>query len=222
MSTSSSIGAFTRIIEQQITASGPGAAVAVIRSGELIHIAGYGTANIEWRQPVSPDTVFGLGSTSKPFTATAIMLLERDGLLKITEPLTTYLPDYDTHGVNITLTHLLTHTSGIPNFVTRPGFWQRVAPLEHDQSQLRALFEPLDLDFEPGERYSYSNSGYCLLGMLIERVSGTPYGEFVRQRIFAPLGMDEPCAIRQSHTDVCGRSALFDCRRHGALGRGAA
>ena len=108
-----------------------------------IHSAGYGMASLEWGQPISPDTVFGIGSTTKPFTATAILMLERDGLLSTTAPITDYLPDYDTHGATITLTHLLTHTSGIPNFVTRAGFWERVAPLEHDHTRLRALFEPL-------------------------------------------------------------------------------
>jgi CubicO group peptidase (beta-lactamase class C family) len=190
MSTNLSTEAFTRIIERQISASGPGGAVAVIRSGQLIHSAGYGMANIEWGQPVGSDTVFGLGSITKPFTATAIMLLERDGLLKTSDPLTNYLPGYDTHSATITLNHLLTHTSGVPNFVTRAGYWERVASLEHDQAQLRALFESLPLDFAPGERYSYSNSAYCLLGMVIERLSGMPYRAFVRQRIFSPLSME--------------------------------
>lgn len=182
--------ALDQIIENYISTNGPGVAVAVIQEGAVIHSAGYGMASIEWGQPVSMDTRFSLGSTTKPFTATAIMLLERDGMLNIADPLTNYLPDYDTHGASITLSHLLSHTSGIPNFVTKPGFWERVAPLEHDHTRLRELFEPLPLDFAPGERYSYSNSGYCLLGMIIERVSGMPYHEFVRQRIFAPLGMD--------------------------------
>lgn len=177
------------IIQERIPPDGPGAAVAVIRDGQVIHSAGYGMASLEWDQPISTDTVFGIGSTTKPFTATAIMLLERDGLLSTAAPITDYLPDYDTHGATITITHLLTHTSGIPNFITRPGFWERVAPLDHDHLQLRARFEPLPLDFAPGERYSYSNSGYCLLGMVIERVAGMPYSDFIRERIFEPLGM---------------------------------
>ena len=178
-----------RIVEERIPRDGPGAAVAVIQDGQVIHSAGYGMASLEWSQPISPNTVFGIGSTTKPFTATAIMLLERDRLLSTAAPITDYLPDYNTHGATITLTHLLTHTSGIPNFITRPGFWERVAPLDHDHTQLRALFEPLPLDFAPGERYSYSNSGYCLLGMVIERVAGMPYQDFIRERIFEPLGM---------------------------------
>jgi CubicO group peptidase (beta-lactamase class C family) len=185
----SRIAALDQIIQEQIQVNGPGVAVAVIHQGEVIHSVGYGMANLEWSQRIHPDTVFGIGSMTKPFTATAILLLERDGLLDINEPLTTYLPGYDTHGVTITLAHLLTHTSGIPNFVTRPGFWERIAPLDHDPTQLRALFETLPLDFTPGERYSYSNSGYCLLGMVIERVSGMLYREFTHDRIFAPLGM---------------------------------
>ena len=166
--TSPHLDAIDKIVQEYIPPGGPGAAVAVTRAGQLIHSAGYGMASLEWGQLVTPDTVFGIGSTTKPFTATAILMLERDGLLSTSAPLTDYLPGYDTHGAAITLTHLLTHTSGIPNFITRPGFWESVAPLEHDHARLRALFEPLPLDFAPGERYSYSNSGYCLLGMIIE------------------------------------------------------
>jgi CubicO group peptidase (beta-lactamase class C family) len=183
------LNALDRIIQEHIPPNGPGAAVAVIHRSQLVHSAGYGMASLEWNQPISPNTVFGIGSTTKPFTATAIMLLERDGQLSTAAPITDYLPNYDTHGATITLTHLLTHTSGIPNFVTRPGFWERVAPLDHDHTQLRTLFEPLPLDFAPGMRYSYSNSGYCLLGMVIERVAGMPYEDFIRERIFEPLGM---------------------------------
>lgn len=183
------IAEIDRIIRGCIPPNEPGASVVISHDGEVIHSSGYGMANLEWNQPIAPDTVFGLGSLTKPFTATAILLLERDGALSLSAPISDYLPGYNTHGATITLTHLLTHTSGIPNFVTRPGFWERVAPLEHDRTQLRALFESLPLDFAPGERYSYSNSGYCLLGMVIETLSGMRYQDFIRARIFEPLGM---------------------------------
>lgn len=184
--------AISDIVNAQTDPQGPGVAVGVMRGGEVIHRRGYGLAQLEWGQAIGPETVFGIGSVTKPFTATAVLLLEAEGRLALDDRITAYLPDYDTHGAAITLCHLLTHTSGIPNFVTQPRtppFWEREARLEHSAAELRALFEPLPLDFAPGERYSYSNSAYCLLGMVIERVSGLLYGDFLRERVFAPLGM---------------------------------
>lgn len=177
------------IVRERIAPDGPGVAVAVTRAGRLIHSQGYGMAQVEWGQPITPDTVFGIGSLSKPFTATAILLLRAEGKLALDDPITRFLPDYDTHGQTITIHHLLTHTSGIPNFITLPGFWESNVARDHSHAEIRARFEGLPLQFAPGERYSYNNSAYCLLGMVIERLSGTAYGAFIRERIFAPLGM---------------------------------
>ena len=184
-----SLAEIDSIVNARIDPQGPGVAVAVLRGGTVIHSKGYGVAQLEWGHAITPDTVFGIGSTTKPFTAAAILLLRAEGKLNLTDPITAYIPDYQTHGQTITLAHLLTHTSGIPNFVTQPGFWEYVAPHDHDHAQLRALFEEQPPHFMPGERYSYSNSAYCLLGMMIERASGLPYAEFIRERIFAPLEM---------------------------------
>ncbi|HEY7850173.1 MAG TPA: serine hydrolase domain-containing protein [Ktedonobacterales bacterium] len=177
------------IVHARTNPNGPGVAIAVVRAGQVIHSRGYGMAQIEWRQPIAPDTVFGIGSTSKPFTAMAILLLRAEGKLSLSDPITAYLPDYQTHGQIITIAHLLTHTSGIPNFVTLPGFWEGDTAHDHTHAELRARFEQLPLQFAPGARYSYNNSAYCLLGMVIETLAGMPYGEFIQQRIFTPLGM---------------------------------
>lgn len=177
------------IAEQRIEADGPGVAVAIVRGGEVLHARGYGYANLEWRQPIAPDTVFCIGSLTKPFTATAIMLLERDGTLRLDDPITAYLPDYPMGEQPITIAHLLSHRSGIANFVTQPHFWERTAQLDHTPQELLPLITDLSPNFAPGVRYSYSNSGYCLLGLIVEHVSGLPYGDFLRQRVFAPLGM---------------------------------
>jgi CubicO group peptidase (beta-lactamase class C family) len=181
---------------EQVDAAGPGAAVAVVLGGETVHRAGYGMASLEWGRPIAPDTVFGVGSLTKPFTATAILLLEREGRLRLDDEIDVYLPGYDTHGAAITLRHLLAHTSGVPNYVTQPGFFAERAPLQTPPPALRALFEPLPLDFAPGVAYRYSNSGYALLGTVIEAVSGMGYGDFVRERIFAPLGMEHSYYLR--------------------------
>lgn len=177
------------IVAEHIELDGPGVAVAVVQAGEVLHARGYGYANLEWRQPIAPDTVFCIGSLTKPFTATAIMLLERDGRLRLDDPITAYLPDYPMGERTVTIAHLLSHRSGIANFVTQPGFWERTAQTDHTPAELLPLFTDLPPNFAPGECYSYSNSGYCLLGLIVERVSGLPYGEFMRRRVFAPLGM---------------------------------
>jgi CubicO group peptidase (beta-lactamase class C family) len=163
--------------------------VAVIRPGETIYKSGYGYANLEWRQPTGPETVLGLGSVTKPFTAQAVMLLEQQGKLRLDDEITEYLPDAPTHGREITIAHLLTHTSGIANFVTQPGFWPNTARAERTPEEVIALFADLAPDFEPGDDYSHSNSAYVLLGRLIETLSGMPYGDFIESAIFAPLGM---------------------------------
>jgi len=185
--------AIDEIIQQRVPADGPGVAVAVIRAGETAYKSGYGYANLEWRQPVGSDTVFGLGSATKPFTAQAILLLERDGKLRLDDEITRYLPDAPAHGRQITIRHLLSHTSGIVNFVTQPGFWPNTAREERTPTEVTTLFADLTLDFEPGENYSYSNSAYVLLGRLIETLSGMPYGDFIESAIFAPLGMAHAC-----------------------------
>ncbi|HEY7094331.1 MAG TPA: serine hydrolase domain-containing protein [Ktedonobacterales bacterium] len=191
------------IIQKRVPADGPGVAVAVIRDGETIYKSGYGFADLEWREPIGPETVLGLGSVTKPFTAQAVMLLEQQGKLRLDDEIIHYLPDAPTHGREITIAHLLTHMSGIANFVTQPGFWPNSARAERTPEEVTALFAGLAPDFEPGDDYSYSNSAYVLLGRLIEALSGMPYGEFIESGIFAPLGMthsrymDDQCIIPQ-------------------------
>ena len=111
------------IVRVRFAEDEPGVAVAVASDGEVLHQAGYGMADLEWGQPVGTNTVFGIGSATKPFTATAVLLLERAGKLRLDEPVGAYLPDYHGPGAAVPLHHLLTHTSGIPNYVTLPGFW---------------------------------------------------------------------------------------------------
>lgn len=202
------------IVLGAVDESGPGVAVAVVRDRKVVHRRGYGLADLEWEIPIAPDSVLGIGSMSKPFTATAILLLERAGKLRIDDPLSAYLPDYPAHTAQVTLSHLLTHTSGIPNYVTQPDFWERVASVEHTPAALRRRFEQLPLDFMPGTRYRYSNSGYHLLGMVIEAVSGLTYEAFIREHIFGPLGMQHSCAL--SHAAIIPRRARgYEHDEHG-------
>jgi CubicO group peptidase (beta-lactamase class C family) len=127
---------------------------------------------------------------TKPFTATAILQLERAGRIDLAAPVRAYLPEWsETQWADVTVANLLSHTSGIKNYVFTDGFWEAVAPHDRSPAELIGLIATLSLDFEPGTRYGYSNSNYCLLGMIIEALSGMDYGSFVEQHVFTPLGM---------------------------------
>lgn len=181
--------ALDAVIARQIGANEPGVAVAVVRDGALVYEHSRGLANLEWGVPIAADTVFRLGSLTKPFTAQAVLLLEQAGKLRIEDAAVTYLPDLTWLDPRITIRHLLTHTSGIANYVTQPGYWERMARQDFTPEALAARIAAYPPDFAPGERYSYSNSGYELLGMLIARAAGVPYDEYVRAAILEPLGM---------------------------------
>lgn len=183
------IAEIDEIVNAQIGKDEPGVAVAVVEEGELVRCKGYGLANLEWSIPVQPDTVFRLASLTKQFTAAAIMLLAQQGKLRIGDPITTYLPDYPMHGREITIAHLLTHTSGITPYNDVEGFFERYSRNPLSQETAVALFKDLPLQFEPGTRFKYNNSGYYLLGLIIEAVSGKSYEEFVREQLFLLLKM---------------------------------
>ncbi len=164
-----------------------GASIAVVRDGRVVHAKGYGHADLEHRVPAKADTVYQIGSVTKQFTAAAILLLQEEDKLGVRDPLSKHFPGYP-RGDEITLHHLLTHTSGIPNMTALAEF-RKSRREDLRPEQVVPLFRDLPLQFEPGERWAYCNSGYLLLGIVIERVSGKPYGKFLAERIFGPLGM---------------------------------
>jgi CubicO group peptidase (beta-lactamase class C family) len=161
----------------------PGASVAIMENGVLKRAQGYGYANLEHRVPVHPDTVFQSGSIGKMFTATAILLLAEDGKLKLDESIRTYLADAPRWWQPVTVRHLLTHTSGLHG---DPGFDLRK---DYSDEELLKIIYARPKDFDPGARWSYSNLGYAVLGLLVKRVSGEFYGDLLKQRVFGPLGM---------------------------------
>jgi CubicO group peptidase (beta-lactamase class C family) len=177
------------LVNAYLTADGPGAVVGVSRGGEALHRQGYGQASLEWRTPIETDTAFRVASLTKQFTAMAILMLQMQGKLHIEDALTSYLPDCPLEWHTIRLRHLLTHTSGIVN-VTELAEFQAQAAQDLSLQQIIALFRPVPLAFEPGTNFSYSNSGYHLLGLVIEQVTGIAYEDFVRGTIFEPLGME--------------------------------
>jgi CubicO group peptidase (beta-lactamase class C family) len=170
-------------------------AVGVVKDGRIVLARGYGFADLENDVPASAETIYRLGSITKQFTATAILLLAEDGKLSVDDELTKFLPDYPTNGKKITIRHLLNHTSGIKDY-TRLKEFQKLARQDHTHEEMLALFQNEPLDFEPGTKWGYSNGGYYLLGMIIEKASGQKYETFLEERIFKPLNMS---ATRYGH-----------------------
>ncbi|WNG50444.1 serine hydrolase [Archangium minus] len=164
-------------------------AVLVADEKGVILKKGYGQANFEWRVPNTPDTKFRIGSVTKQFTAMVILQLVAEGKLALEDKLTKHLPDYrkDT-GERVTIAQLLNHTSGIPSY-TSPAFFQNDSRDPYSVADFVKKFASGDLEFEPGTKYSYNNSGYFLLGAIIEKLTGMSYAQALRQRIFEPLGM---------------------------------
>ena len=166
--------------------------VLVAENGKVIVKKGYGLANMEWNIPNTPDTKFRLGSVTKQFTAFLIMQLVDQGKLKVSEKITTYLPDYPkATGDKITVHQLLTHTSGIPNYTAFPKFFETMSRDPYVPEAFVKKFSDLPLDFEPGSKFSYSNSGYFLLGVLIEKVTGKPYATVLQEAILTPAQLKD-------------------------------
>lgn len=164
--------------------------VLVARDRTILLDKGYGFANLEWNIPDSPTTKFRLGSITKQFTSASILLLEERGKLKVDDPVKKYMPDAPAAWDKVTIYNLLTHTSGIPSFTGFPDYTFTEA-IPTTPEKLVARFRDKPLEFQPGEKWNYSNSGYVLLGYLIEKISGQPYDKFVQENIFNPLRMKD-------------------------------
>lgn len=163
--------------------------VLLARDRKPVFLRSYGMANYELGVPNDADTVFRLASITKQFTALATLQLQEQGKLKVDDPICRYLADCPAAWQPITIRQLLNHTSGIPNFSSLPAWDEVLSRRDYTPAELVALFRDLPLKFTPGEKYDYSNSGYHLLGLIIERASGTAWGVYVKQRILTPAGM---------------------------------
>lgn len=185
----SSVAPYEKLLKAAYPQNGPGAAVIVVKDGKTLFRQAQGMADLELGVPLQPDMVFRLGSITKQFTATAILLLAEDGKLAVQDRIEKYLPGYPTHGHTITIEHLLTHTSGIQSYTSIPGWMTEkiIAPMK--VQEIIDGFKKEPMNFAPGERYLYNNSAYILLGAIIEKASGKSYEAFVKERIFGPLGM---------------------------------
>lgn len=173
----------------------PGVALGVVRKGEVIAAKGYGYANVELDVPVTAETIFQSGSVGKQFTATAVMLQVEDGKLALDDSITKYFTDAPPSWRPITVRNLLTHTSGIPDYeIPKIIDFRR----DYTEEEMTKIAYHLPLKFAPGSRWSYSNTGYMLLGVLIHKVSGRFYGDVLKDRVFKPLGMKTARLINEA------------------------
>ena len=163
--------------------------IAAIKHGEVLFKKAYGHANIEHKVKNTTETKYKIWSITKQFTAAAVLILEERGLLRVEDSLKKYFPEWVDLNPKITIHHLLTHTSGIFNYSNLPDSHITFQRMYHKKSDLLKMFLSKPLDFEPGTQWNYSNTGYYLLGMLIEKLSGKTYNEFLIENIFLPLGM---------------------------------
>lgn len=162
----------------------PGLTLGVIQNGKVVKAEGYGLANVEHNVPAKRETVYQSGSVGKQFTATAVMLLVEDGKIKLDDPVSKYLPNTPESWKDVTVRHLLTHTAGIKEYT-------RILDLRKDytEDELLAKAYEFKTDFPPGTQHRYSNTGYAVLGILASKVAGKFYGDFLKERVFEPLGM---------------------------------
>ena len=189
--------------------------VLVAENGKVLYKDGFGMANMEWDIPNTPDTKFRLGSVTKQFTAALILQLVEEGKLQLHEPISTYLPSYPKDKAEtITIHELLTHSSGIPNYTAFPGFMENDSRDPYSPEDFVKKFADSSLQFKPGEKFSYSNSGYFLLGYIIEKVTGKPYEEVLQERILDPLDMNDT-GYDHSATILKKRASGYDKRGTG-------
>lgn len=186
----------------------PGCAVGVMRNGQLAYARGYGLADVERAVPITPASVFDIGSTSKQFAAAAVILLELEGKLSLSDDVRKYVPELPDYGRAITIDHLLRHTSGLRDYTALLSLsGVEVEEVGTDEQALAVIARQRALNFPTGTRYEYSNSGFFLLAVIVERVSGKPLGEFARERIFQPLGM-KSAQFRDKHAEIIPGRAL--------------
>ena len=194
----------------------PGLSLAIVRDGKIILAKGYGMANLELSVLATEKTNYLIASITKTFTAVATMMLVEEGKISLDDSISKHLSDLPTAWNPVTIRQLLNHTSGINDYVSHPKPPCAVGKSESDYAAPDVLKEVacLPMDFAPGERWSYNNTGYHLLGMLIEKVSGKTYEQFLRERIFVPLGMSETRLI--NYTELVANRANGYSWRNGA------
>ncbi|MBT8300784.1 MAG: beta-lactamase family protein, partial [Maribacter sp.] len=180
---------YDALLQENYNTGKPGVAALVYKDGEVLYRKAFGMANLELEIPMTPDNVFEIGSITKQFTAVSILKLMEQGKLSLEDEITKYLPDYPTNGKTITVHHLLNHTSGIKSYTNMKSF-MAMARTDMSPTEIIDHFKNEPMEFDPGEKWKYNNSGYIILGHIIEKISGQSYAEFIAENIFQPLKMD--------------------------------
>jgi len=209
-----------RIFEGIDSETSPGCALSVMQKGEIIYENGYGMANLEYGVPITPETIFHVASVSKQFTAMAIELLVNDGLVSWDDDIRDYVPEVPDLGHTITLRHLVHHVSGFRDqwsLLLLAG-WRWESDVVRQRDVLDVVSRQAALNFPPGTRYLYSNTGYTLLAVVVERVSGQTLREFSKERIFGPLGMDNTHFQDDHRRIVPNRAWAYEPNEDGLFG----
>jgi D-alanyl-D-alanine carboxypeptidase len=202
------------IVETAFPADGPGAAIIITRGGRTLYAAGRGLADVEARRPITPDSIFRFGSMSKQFTAAVVLQLVQERRISLDDPVSRFFPDYPQPVASATIRQLLNHSAGVPSYTAIPG-WMVEANTNrpHTTAEMIALFRDLPSRTPPGQVWAYSNSGYVLLGAIVEQVTGKPWHRAVAERIAGPLrlrtigyGVDREsgAAMARGYTDDDG------------------
>lgn len=181
--------------------------IAVVRGADTIVLKGYGSADLENDVAATPRTVYRIGSITKQFTSSAVMQLVEQGKIGLDDEVTKYIPGYPTHGRRVLVRHLLNHTSGIPSYTDVGAAFGRRIRLDLPHDSLLAIVRDDSLQFDPGTHFYYNNTGYYMLGMIIERVTGKPYGDYLSENLFEPLGL--------SSTVYCSSAPIIKHRAQG-------
>jgi CubicO group peptidase (beta-lactamase class C family) len=197
-------------------AGSPGCALGVYHEGKMVYSKGYGLANLEQDVPITPQSVFDIGSTSKQFTAASIVLLEKQGKLSVKDDVRKYIPELPDYGPKVTILHLLNHTSGLRDYLTLMDLAGiNTDGVTTDEDALQMIFRQKALNFAPGGEWLYSNTGFFLLSVIVKRVSGKTLREFAAENIFTPLEMTHT-QFRDDHTSLIANRALaYDPRENG-------
>lgn len=201
----------------RFTTATPGCAVGISRHGRTVLAKAYGMANLEYDVPLTPESIIEAGSVAKQFTAAAILLLAQQGKLSLDDPVRKHIPELPDYGVRLTLRHMITHTSGLRDWGTVAAVegWPRGSRVHTHDHVLDIVARQRSLNFPPGSEYLYSNTGYNLLAIIVERVSGRSFADFTRTEIFGPLGMTRT-SWRDDYTRVVkGRATAYSPTRTG-------
>jgi CubicO group peptidase (beta-lactamase class C family) len=204
------------IFEDLTKAGSPGCALGIYRDGKIVYSKGYGLANLELNVPITPRSVFDIGSTSKQFSAASILLLEKQGKLSINDDIRKYVPELPDYGQKITILHLLNHTSGLRDYLTLMDLaGVNTDSVTSDEDALQVIVRQKALNFAPGSDWLYSNTGFFLLSVIVKRVSGKTLKEFAAENIFTPLEMRHT-QYRDDHTSLIENRALaYDPKEKG-------